>query len=211
MFWHTIIICVCFSTPIETPPKHGFWTLYQHLLATKIFDHAFFSWCAGIKRSHWVPSQGWTANSTFWPVRKALVWADVWELTLAWWTMMRNPLLFFWNSPKTLGKQIVVYHSELPVLWCSSGTVATWPVLQKTQVTFCFEVLLSNKFRWIWLGFKDPHGGLLLCFGLIRKCPLFVMCDDLINVFWGTAFVFFQHFFTPIDTNLFLIVCQIVR
>ena len=25
-----------------------------------------------------------------------------------------------------------------------------------------------NNFRWIRLGFKDPHGGLLLCYGLIR-------------------------------------------
>ena len=51
-----------FSTPIETPPKHGFSTLQQHLLATKIVDHEFFSWCSGIKRSHWVPSQGCTAD-----------------------------------------------------------------------------------------------------------------------------------------------------
>ena len=51
---------VCFSTPIETPPKHGFWTLQQYLLMTKIV--AFFSWCARIKRSHWMLSQGCTAD-----------------------------------------------------------------------------------------------------------------------------------------------------
>ena len=27
----------------------------------------------------------------------------------------------------------------------------------------------SNNFRFIWLWFKDPHGGLLFCFGPIRK------------------------------------------
>ena len=29
----------------------------------------------------------------------------------------------------------------------------------------------TNNFRWIWIGFKDLHGGLLLCFGLIRTDP----------------------------------------
>ena len=36
MFWRTTVICVCFSTPIETTPKHGFWTLQQHILGTKM-------------------------------------------------------------------------------------------------------------------------------------------------------------------------------
>ena len=37
------------------------------------------------------------------------------------------------------------------------------------------------------------------------------MIRHLIKVFWGTGIVFFQHLFTPIDTNLFLSDCQIVR
>ena len=40
MFWCVTIICVRFSVPIETPPKHCFWTFQQYLLATKIVDHA---------------------------------------------------------------------------------------------------------------------------------------------------------------------------
>ena len=48
----------------------------------------------------------------------------------------------------------------------------------------------TNNFRW-----KDPHGGLLLCCGLIRTY-------DLINFFWGIAIVLFQHFFRPINRNL---------
>ena len=60
-----------------------------------------------------------------------------------------------------------------------------------------------NNCRWIWLVFENPHGGLLFCFVLIRIEPWFVTCDNLINVFWGTAIVFSQHFYTPIDTNLF--------
>ena len=57
------------------------------------------------------------------------------------------------------------------------------------------------NFRWNWL-VEDPHGGLLFCFGLI--------CIDLTNVFWSTAVVFFQHFYAPISTSLFLSDCQIV-
>ena len=29
----------------------------------------------------------------------------------------------------------------------------------------------TNNLRWIWLGFKDPHGGLWFCLGLIRIEP----------------------------------------
>ena len=61
----------------------------------------------------------------------------------------------------------------------------------------------TDDFRWIWLVFEDPHGGLWICFRLIRIDPRCVTCDYLINDFWSTAIVFFQHFFTPIDTNLF--------
>lgn len=56
-----------FSTPIQTTPKHGFWMLQWHLLATKIVDHAICSWCEGIKRSHWVPNQDCTADDP--PIR----------------------------------------------------------------------------------------------------------------------------------------------
>ena len=78
--------------------------------------------------------------------------------------------------------------------------IDTWSVLPKKQANICFEVLLPRSL----FAFEDPHGGLLLRFGLIRIDPWFVTWDDLINVFWGAAIVFFQHFFTPIDTNLFL-------
>ena len=49
---------------------------------------------------------------------------------------------------------------------------------------------------------------------LIRIDPWLVTCDDLINVFWSTAIVFFQHFFTPNDINLFwpiVKLCEIQR
>ena len=116
MFWSTIIICACFATPIETPPKHGFWTLQQHLLATSIVDHAFFSWCVGIKRSHGVLSQASLASH---------YGAGLSRCVRARWTMIRRQ-------------------------------------------SFVFRII-----------------------------------NDLINVFGSIAIVFFQHFFTPTDTNLF--------
>ena len=87
---------------------------------------------------------GWPINSRFWPVKMALVWADVWELALSWCRMIRLLLFVFRISPKISGKQIVVYHSELTVLRCSSETVATWPVLPKKQATICFKLLLPG-------------------------------------------------------------------
>ena len=114
--------------------------------------------------------------------------------------MIRLFLFVFRTTAKTLGKQIVVYPLRIDGL-CLSGAVATWPVLQKKHSLR--SDFSTNSFRWICLGFKDPHGGLLLCFGLIHKDPWFVTCDNLLNVFWGTAIVFFKHFFTPIDNNLF--------
>ena len=94
-----------FSTPIKTPPKHGFWMLKQHLLATKIVDHAFLSWYAGIKKVIRSGLHGrWSINSTFWPVKKVQVWADIRKLALSWWTMIRLHLFVYRISPKT-GKQ----------------------------------------------------------------------------------------------------------
>ena len=47
----------------------------------------------------------------------------------------------FMISRKTTDKQIVVYHSELAVPGCSSGTIATCPVVPKKQELICLEVL----------------------------------------------------------------------
>ena len=71
----------------------------------------------------------------------------------------------------------------------------------------CYHLLRSafckNNFRWIWLVFEGPHGALLLSFGLLCIDPCFVSCDDLINVFWSSVIVFFQHFYASIDKSLF--------
>ena len=61
----------------------------------------------------------------------------------------------------------------------------------------------TNNFRWIWLVFEDPYGGLLFSFGLIRIDAWFDTCDELINVFCRTAIVFFPHFYAPIDNSHF--------
>ena len=70
-----------------------------------------------------------------------------------------------------------------------------------------FNKQLSLDLGWV----QRPYAGLLLCFGLIRTNPWFVTCDDLINLSSGIAIIFFQHLFIPIDMNLFLSVCEIVR
>lgn len=54
---------------------------------------------------------------------------------------MRRFLFFFLISLKTVGKQIVVYHSALTVLRSSNGMVATCPVQPKKQAIIFLEVL----------------------------------------------------------------------
>ena len=71
----------------------------------------------------------------------AVVWADVWELALLWWRVIRLLRFVFLISWMTTGRQMVVYHSELTVLRCSSGTIATCPVFPKKQAIICLEVL----------------------------------------------------------------------
>ena len=81
---------------------------------------------------------------------------------------------------------------------------------RRNRPRFALKWFFYN-FRCIWLVFEDPHGELLFCFGLALIDSLFVTCDKLINVFWSTTIVLFQHFFTPIESKLLLSDCPIVR
>ena len=98
----------------------------------------------------------WPINSMFSVLKKSLVWADVWELALSWWRMIRLRRLVSLIFPKTSGKQIVVCHSELIVRRCTYGTVATCPVFLKKQATICFEVLRA---RTTFVGFYSSWKG----------------------------------------------------
>ena len=98
-----------------------------------------FSWYAGTKRSHWMPGLygEWPINSTFWPVKKALGWADVWELALSWWPMIR------------LIKQIVV------PLRINHPTMLKWNSRHLTRFAeetghLLWSDFFRNSFLWIW-------------------------------------------------------------
>ena len=154
MLWCTTIICVCFSTPIEKPQKHGFWTLQQCPMRGNKENSM------GAKPGLY---GGWAINSPFWPVKKAPVWLDVWEFALSWCTVIRLLLFVFRISAKILGKQIVVYHSKLTVLRCSSGTVATWPAFQKKLATICFEVIFQQT-TFVGFGWDSKTHTVDYCF-----------------------------------------------
>ena len=62
----------------------------------------------------------------FWVIKNAVVWADLGELALSWWRVICLRPLVFPISWKTTGKQIVVYHSELTVMRCSSPVQCFW-------------------------------------------------------------------------------------
>ena len=74
--------------------------------------------------------------------------------------MVNNDSSSLVRFSKSSGKQIVVYHSELTILRCLSGTVASFA--EETGHHLLRSDFFTNNFRWIWLGFKDPHGGLLI-------------------------------------------------
>ena len=74
---------------------------------------------------------------------------------------------------------------------------------EKTGDHFLRSAFSTNIFSWIWLVLEGPHGGLWFFFGLICIAPWLVTCYDLMNVFWGNAIVFLQHFYAPIDKRLF--------
>ena len=47
---------------------------------------------------------GWLIKSMFWLLENAVAWADVWELALSWWRVIRLRRLVFLISYKTTGK-----------------------------------------------------------------------------------------------------------
>ena len=120
-----------------------------------------------------------------------VVWANVWELALSWWRVIRLRRLVFLISWKKTGKQIVVYHSELTILRCTSGTIATWPVFRKNMRSFAWKCFVCKQ-----LLLDLAHLRLLFTFGLICVNPRFIICHDVIDVF-------LEHFFQPIDTSFF--------
>ena len=105
----------------------------------------------------------------------------------------------------------MVYHSELTVLRCSSGTVTTWPALQKKQATIGFEVICP-QITFVGLGLGSKAYTVDCCFvsGSYAQIHDESPVTILQTPFEASPLYYFQYFFAPIDTNLFLSVCQIV-
>ena len=59
--------------------------------------------------------------------------------------VIRLRRLVFLISWKTTGKQMVVYHSKLTVLRCSSATIATCPVFRKNRRSFAWKCFVREQ------------------------------------------------------------------
>ena len=59
--------------------------------------------------------------------------------------VIRLRRLVYLISWKTTGKQIVVYHAELIVLRCSSGTFATCPVFPKNRRLYAWKCFVREQ------------------------------------------------------------------
>ena len=130
--------------------------------ARTTYSHAFFTASSGVEKG-WPlilffthgnkkksfgaksgPYGRWLIKSMFWVLKNAMVWADMWQRALSWWRVICLRRLVFLISWKTTGKQMVVYHSELTVLRCFSGTIATCSVFPKKQAIICLAVLRAR-------------------------------------------------------------------
>ena len=98
---------------------------------------------------------GWPINSTFWPVNKVLIWADVWELALSCWTMIQPSLVRFLKFSEDFrqtncGVPLRTDRSKM-LKWNSRP----WPVFTKKQAVN--EVIFPQT---AFVGFgsssKDP-------------------------------------------------------
>ena len=99
---------------------------------------------------------------------------------------------FFFISPKTSSKQIIVYHSELTFLRCTNGTIETAPVFPKKQSTIWFEVIRAQT---TFVGIARLRSTI----HHLSRC----------HIFLSTAIVFFEHFLRPVNTSLFLAIVKL--
>ena len=99
-------------------------------------------------------------------------------------------------------KQMVVYHSELTVLPCSSVTIVTCPVFfEKTGNHLLGSASCASNFYCIWLILKHPYSRLLFTFGLTYVNLRFITCYDVIDVFRSTAIGIFIKCFICINVS----------
>ena len=64
---------------------------------------------------------------------------------IVWWRVLRLRRLVFLISWKITGKQMIMYHLELTVLCCSSGTIATCPVFLKKKLSFAWKCFVRKQ------------------------------------------------------------------
>ena len=163
-----------------------------------------FSWFIHLSK-HFCHSDRDTFKAWF---LNALTASSGWFEAMSWWTMIRLLLFGFRISPKTLDKQIMVYHPEWTVLRFSIGTIATWPILPQKHAK-CFEVLLPRT-TFVEFVFEDTHGGLSFFWDSPHRSMIRHLWRSYKSL-WNTAIVFFQHVLTLIDMNHFFSECQIIR
>ena len=147
MFWHMTIICVVFSD-------------LKNKLNKNLCNHAIYSWCGKIKKSHWVPTQGcaaidpsirdfgWSKRRWFQPMcENSHFHCEQWFFSCSFYEFLQRNC----GVPLKMER-------------CSSGTVATWPFASK-----CF---FPKQFLLDFACLRRPsRTTLFLCFGFICIDP----------------------------------------
>ena len=119
------------------------------LQVSKNVDLFFYLLGTGIKRSHSVPRQDYTANDSSIRCFECSKMQSF-ELLCESLQCRSEELFVFggWFScclERQLASKCLVYHSELTVLRCSSGMIATCRVFPKKQAYICLEVLWARS------------------------------------------------------------------
>lgn len=145
----------------------------------------------------------------FWPVKDWVVLANVLEIALPSWRMTLQCFLSyffkdFWQTNSYVPFRIDC--STILLRHCNYSYMPIYP--KKIKDNLLQSASYANNFSWVWLNLKNPCSWLLFNFSL-KHIDLFITCiHHVIHSFWCTTILFFEHFFAPIDTRIFLSDCQ---
>ena len=171
-----------FATLIDVSPKHAFWIHQLLLQVSKNVDLSFYFVRMGIKRSHSVPSQNYTADD---PPNRCFECSKMSRCVRARIVVVKSDL-----------SSAVDFPDFLEGNWQTNGYVwlsDMFSFSEKTGDHLLGSASYASNFCWIWLILKHPYSLLLFTFRLISVNLGFVTCHDIRNVFRCIATVFLKN------------------
>ena len=117
-----------------------------------------FSWCAAIKRSHWMPSQGSAAVEPSIRFKKVQITVDESELALPLRTMIRLCFLNFSEDFRQTNCDVPLRIDRRTMLKWNSRYMSNFA--EETAGHLLRSAFFTKNFPLVWFVFEGPHGGL---------------------------------------------------